>query len=303
MIKKASYLPGPYNLYYEIITPDKKIFNQTIIMIHGGAHTGACYMSTPDGRDGWAPYFAKKGFEVVVMDWPGIGRSGYVDIEKIDGEFIATAICELIKKIDKEVIIFTHSISGGFGWKIGELMGNKITHIVAIAPGPMGNIQEIPKGVIKNKNVQAKLGPYDYNFDLDKSFYFPDLDTFISKKFVTKDNILFPSDFMNVYKASLIALPPKILFERLNINGSQLKIIKNENFKNTAILILTGTHDPDHPKQLDKQIEDYFINHGVDTTFCYLGDCGINNNGHMLMLEKNNLEIADKIIEWINLKS
>lgn len=304
MLKTTSYLPSPYNLYYEIITPNKKTFKQAIIMIPGGAHTGAVYMNTPDGRDGWAHYFAEKGFEVVVIDWPGTGRSGYVDIENVDGKFIVKAICELIKKINRKTIVFTHSISGAFGWKIGELMGKKITHIVAIAPAPMGNIQQIPEEATENnKNIQAKLGPTNFNFDLDKYFFFSDVDIFINRKLVPKENILFPSDFMNIYKSSLIAIPPKILYERLNINGSQLKITENKNLKNTAILILTGTNDLDHPKYLDKQIADYFIEYGIDTTFCYLGDSGINNNGHMLMLEKNNLEIADKIIEWINLKN
>ena len=32
-----------------------------IIMVHGSTHTGACLESTPDGREGWEPYFVRHG--------------------------------------------------------------------------------------------------------------------------------------------------------------------------------------------------------------------------------------------------
>jgi len=32
-----------------------------IVMLHGAFHTGACYLATPDGREGWAPWFARQG--------------------------------------------------------------------------------------------------------------------------------------------------------------------------------------------------------------------------------------------------
>ena len=32
-----------------------------VIMVHGSSHTGACLESTPDGREGWYPYFVRKG--------------------------------------------------------------------------------------------------------------------------------------------------------------------------------------------------------------------------------------------------
>src|SRR5262249_52363425 len=43
----------------------------------GAGHTGATYPTTPDGREGWATYFARKGFPVYVVDHSGRGRSGF----------------------------------------------------------------------------------------------------------------------------------------------------------------------------------------------------------------------------------
>ena len=38
---------------------------------------------------------------------------------------------------------------------------------------------------------------------------------------------------------------------------------------------------------------------GVAITFVRLGDVGIRGNGHMMMLEKNNLEIAVFLDGWV----
>src|SRR5215475_3314711 len=48
-----------------------------IVMVHGSGHTGATYETTPDGREGWATYFARKNFPVYVVDHAGRGRSGF----------------------------------------------------------------------------------------------------------------------------------------------------------------------------------------------------------------------------------
>ena len=47
-------------------------------MVHGGTRTGTTYTGTPDGRESWAQYFARRGYAVYVVDQPGRGRSGYV---------------------------------------------------------------------------------------------------------------------------------------------------------------------------------------------------------------------------------
>src|SRR5439155_1476215 len=48
-----------------------------LIMVHGSTHTGACLESTPDGREGWEPYFVRHGISTYVVDQAGRGRSGF----------------------------------------------------------------------------------------------------------------------------------------------------------------------------------------------------------------------------------
>lgn len=46
-----------------------------LLLLHGGGGQGTDYLTTPDGRPGWAERFARAGFAVYVMDRPGHGRS------------------------------------------------------------------------------------------------------------------------------------------------------------------------------------------------------------------------------------
>ena len=48
-----------------------------VVMVHGSTHTGMTYETTPDGREGWATYFVRKGSPVYVVDHSGRGRSGF----------------------------------------------------------------------------------------------------------------------------------------------------------------------------------------------------------------------------------
>jgi hypothetical protein len=48
-----------------------------VIMVHGSSHTGACLEATPDGREGWYPYFVRKGVATYIVDQAGRGRSGF----------------------------------------------------------------------------------------------------------------------------------------------------------------------------------------------------------------------------------
>jgi hypothetical protein len=48
-----------------------------VIMVHGSTHTGACLESTPDGREGWWPYFVRNGISTYIVDQAGRGRSGF----------------------------------------------------------------------------------------------------------------------------------------------------------------------------------------------------------------------------------
>jgi pimeloyl-ACP methyl ester carboxylesterase len=48
-----------------------------IVLIHGGYGQGSDWISTPDGRRGWATLLLEQGYQVYVLDRPGQGRNPY----------------------------------------------------------------------------------------------------------------------------------------------------------------------------------------------------------------------------------
>ena len=83
-IKDKEVVKG--SMYVEQFVPVDSRPNHKIVLIHGGGQTGVGFLSTPDGRRGWAHDFLLAGFEVFVVDQPGRGRSGYSST--LYGEYI-----------------------------------------------------------------------------------------------------------------------------------------------------------------------------------------------------------------------
>src|SRR3954447_7537249 len=75
-INGKSYVVG--QMYVEMRIPQNQTHPYPIVMVHGGTRSGTTFTGTPDGREGWAQYFARRGYAVYVVDQPGRGRSGYV---------------------------------------------------------------------------------------------------------------------------------------------------------------------------------------------------------------------------------
>src|SRR5580658_8182261 len=77
--------PGPVpdqitigQMYVQFQIPQSKNRKMPpVIMVHGSSHTAACLESTPDGREGWYPYFVRKGISTYLVDQAGRGRSGF----------------------------------------------------------------------------------------------------------------------------------------------------------------------------------------------------------------------------------
>jgi hypothetical protein len=88
----ASATPVPQQItigqmYVQFQIPAKKYGGGwPVIMVHGSTHTGACLEATPDGREGWYPYFVRHGVPSYVVDQAGRGRSGFDESVIHEGE-------------------------------------------------------------------------------------------------------------------------------------------------------------------------------------------------------------------------
>ena len=69
--------PMTGHMYVEYFIPKTLTHPYPIVMIHGGSQTGTNFTGTPDGREGWAQYFVRRGHAVYVVDQVARGRSAH----------------------------------------------------------------------------------------------------------------------------------------------------------------------------------------------------------------------------------
>jgi pimeloyl-ACP methyl ester carboxylesterase len=72
---KGSPIVG--HMYVEYMIPQQLRSPYPIVMIHGGNQTGTNFTGTPDGREGWAQYFVRRGYAVYIVDQVARGRSAH----------------------------------------------------------------------------------------------------------------------------------------------------------------------------------------------------------------------------------
>ena len=63
-------------MYVRYLVPQEGT-NPPVVMVHGATLTGKSWETTPDGRMGWDEYFVRRGHPVYVPDQVGRGRSGF----------------------------------------------------------------------------------------------------------------------------------------------------------------------------------------------------------------------------------
>jgi pimeloyl-ACP methyl ester carboxylesterase len=77
-VEKNGDMPMVGQAYVQFQIPAHQTHPYPIVMVHGGSQTGSGWISTPDGRDGWAIYFLRRGYAVYVVDQVARGRSAYI---------------------------------------------------------------------------------------------------------------------------------------------------------------------------------------------------------------------------------
>lgn len=292
----TGFLSSPAPLYFDRLTP-AVARGDLIVLVHGGAHTGTCYLSTPDGRPGWAYDFAGQGFDVLVLDWPGRGRSGYVSPDRINGELIVAALRRLLEQLERPVTLLVHSMSGAFGFKLLEQAGDRVKRLVAVAPAPPGNLQTSPS-IVEERDDAIEVQVLSMRWRIPKGADFIVDEHTLNVKLIG-DGWRFPRASIDAYRASLVPIPSRLLSERQNVNQSQLRLAEDIRFPGTPVLVVTGSNDVDHPREVDKALVDWLAERGAGVEFAWLADRGIDGNGHMIMLEDNSSEVARLIGAWV----
>jgi pimeloyl-ACP methyl ester carboxylesterase len=209
--------------------------------------------------------------------WPGSGRKGdpafdqfYASQVEYVGSNVATqtamqaAGVALLDRIGPAVLV-THSQAGPFGWLIADARPQLVKAIAATEPqGPpiqLGSRKTAPWGV---------------------------------------------ADIALTYAPSLIDAAQLQVEQQAKPDGPNLLPCWRQkeparqlvNLKNTPIAVITT--EASYHAPYDHCTVSWLVQAGVKVEFLRLADVGIYGNGHMLMLEKNNIQIAAFVSHWVN---
>jgi pimeloyl-ACP methyl ester carboxylesterase len=321
-------------LYAEFQIPSQQTHPYPVVMIHGGGQTGTNFTQTPDGREGWAQFFLRQGYAVYIVDQVGRGKAAYQselygpitkpDAENIEQRFTAAerfnlwpqarlhtqwpgtgmagdpifdqfyasqepgiadfalvqslnrdALVALLQKIGPAILL-THSQSGPFGWLVADARPDLVKAILAVEPNgpPFFDLQLV--GAPDWFRYGTKLRPWGITaIPLHYSPPAADAANMVAAEQEQSDGPEFPKCWLQ--KEPARQLP---------------------NLQKMPILLLTSESSF---RAIDDHCTAKFLNQaGVHPNWTKLADIGIHGNGHMMMLEKNNQEIAEVMIRWLD---
>jgi hypothetical protein len=269
-----------------------------VIMIHGCCLSAKSFEETPDGRMGWNEYFVRRGHPTYLPEQASRARSG----------FDATILNEIALGLDGKTasdIPYIYSI-GHEGAYVAFRFGPKVNHPFANEQFPVESVDEFYKQLIPDLN--GFLGspypptPNPTYRDLSKlaiqvggaviighseSGFFPENAALVDTTDIAGMVSIEPGGSCTTTNPGNTPLTPK-----------QIKILAT-----IPTLVMFGDHVKgsgfENAYESCREYTKLITDAGGDIVFIHLPDIGIHGNSHMMMLDKNNLEVADVILDWM----
>ena len=285
-VKPGTVIVDQMYVHYRI--PASRTSAYPIVLVHGGGLTGASYETTPDGREGWATYFARKGHAVYVVDTPGRGRAG----------FNATAINRAkaesdVAGVPPSMLMVTSELAWAL-FRFGPAYGtpHPNTQFPTEAMAAFG-AQGVPFAEVMLDGGAMATAPRALGAVLDR----------IGPSVVVVHSLAGP------FADALVELRPKLVKAVINIEGAQSVVPTDSQiaaYRGVPVLELFADHleapvFTARPRYDARKavVERINRNEGGKATLVRLPEVGMQGNSHMLMQDKNNLQVADYLLDWL----
>jgi pimeloyl-ACP methyl ester carboxylesterase len=276
-------------MYVQFQKPSGNDQHVPVVMVHGCCLSSKTWETTPDGRMGWDEYFVRKHRSVYLADQVSRGRSGF-DPTTFNAVRSGNAPANQMPNI----LMATHQTA----WSVFRF-GPAFSKPFADGQFPVEAVDELYKQMIPDLNsVLPNPNPTWKNMAAlavqlrgailmghSESGFFPEQAALID-----------PSGIRGIVSIEMPCLT--------NLNSSQIATLAK-----IPTLIMFGDHLSDVQggpanwansfetcQKFVQQLKDA----GGDAEMMHLPMLGIRGNSHMLMQDKNNLQLADLIIRWID---
>ena len=319
-------------MYVEYMIPQRLRHRYPVVMVHGGSQTGTNFTGTPDGREGWAHYFVRRGYAVYVVDGVARGRSAHWSqvhgpvqpsrINQVEQRFVAPERFNLWPQAH------LHTQWPGEG-KPGDAAFDQFYAAQFPSLAAFTKQQQInPPAIIA---LLEKIGPSILlTHSQSGAFAWPVVD---QRPDLVKANIAVEPNGPPVHEVEFKGAPewfgdtPRekpwglgevpISYDPPLSGDAKLEFVHQEkadkpdlvrcwaqkeparklpNLAKVPTLIVSS--EASYHASYDHCTAAYLTQAGVKNTFLRLADVGIHGNSHMMMLEKNNMAIARVMAEW-----
>jgi hypothetical protein len=269
-----------------------EISHTPIVFMHGCCLSSKTWETTPDGRMGWYEYFTRKGFPTYLAEQTGRARSGFNG-----AAFNEVRAGKMAPGEQPRVLLGTAE----FAWLIFRF-GPKMGVAWPDEQFPMDKVNELYKQVIPDMiKTQVPSLAAEFMNPLTKN---PTIENFASLAQELDGAILVGHSQSAGYPTQAALKGKSGIRGMIQLETGCFANLSDDQVKTLAkipLLIVVGDHFSAPQPTDDCKTEMQKINAaGGDMTFVALPDAGMHGNSHMFMQDKNNIQVADFIIDWIN---
>lgn len=281
-------------MYVEYMVPDGEA-KTPVIMVHGATLSGKTYDTTPDGRMGWYEYFVRQNHPAYVVDQVGRARSGFDQ-----SAFNNVRAGQVSPDQQPNMLRLGDRFGAWTNFRIGPEPGKTFPE----TQFPVDAADEISK-----QGVPDLLGTSRIENPTWKAL--SDLAVQLNGAVLLSHSQSgpFPLASAIINDEGIRGI---VMVEPGTCNAQVYTDDEIAILAKTPTFIVFGDYLASPTKMPGPTWEDRFNDCKAfkrridaakgDVQLLALAEAGIRGNSHMMMMDKNNLQIADLILAWINKK-
>jgi pimeloyl-ACP methyl ester carboxylesterase len=280
-------------MYVRYMVPQGGDGNVPVVMVHGATLTGKSWETTPDGRMGWDEYFVRKGHPVYVPDQVGRGRSGFNQAPVNNaraGSVPPTSLPMFLRFSDEGVWSnFRFGLKAGQPFADSQFPLNAIDELAKQGVPDLNSSLPTPNPTLKALSDLAAQVNGAVLMGHSQSGSFPIeaalLNPAVAKGLVLVETGRCPATYTDEQIKTLSTLPILIIFGDHRDTPTGLPSLPTWQQRFEACQTFVARIEKAGGK----------LAQVLDPT-----QRGIRGNSHMMMQDKNSLQIADLILKWID---
>ena len=295
-------------MYVEWEAPAEPAPGPPWVLVHGGGGQGTDYLTTPDGRLGWARLLVEQGHTVYVVDRPGYGRSPHhPDVLGPLAPQVGAPVLQAIffppaEGPDSHPSAHLHTQWPG-GREPGDPVFDQFQAPLSSMPANWADMQALEQARLAE--LLDRVGPavlVTHSAGGPGTFLGADARPDQVAALIAIETLGPPfakRPEMGLDLAWGLASAP-LTFDPPAADPSELQDAPARRLPNLSrfpIAVVTG--EASMFAMFDHELVAFLEQAGCDVELVRLADHGVHGNSHGIMIERNNAEALDVITDWV----